>query len=60
MKTLSHLHVNAQENPSKGWRHLINSAERWLMQRNSGKTTFSRQIRCRTKILLIRLFETTY
>ena len=60
MKSLSQIHPATQEGLGKSWRNLVSSFERWLMQKNRGKTQLARQIRCRAKIFLIRILEKTY
>lgn len=60
MKTISHMQTTTRDNLASGWQRLISGIEHRLVQKNRGKTLLSRQIRCRTKILMVRLLEMTY
>ena len=60
MKTISHINTSTQKDFGKFWSGIIHSIERRLMQRNQGRTALTRQLRCRTKLLVIKLIEKTY
>jgi hypothetical protein len=57
MKTVSHFPPVDPDRTGGTWHYLIGALEQKLMQKNRGKSNFSRRLRCQSKLVLMSMLE---